>query len=52
MALAPIPAWPNAGTYDSVVRWTDEAGRIGYGPGQGIWYDAFQRLVKERGHGR
>jgi len=52
LALAPIPAWPNAGTYDSVVRWTDESGRIGYGPCQGIWYDAFQRLVKERGHGR
>jgi hypothetical protein len=52
LALAPIPSWPNAGTYDSVVRWTDEAGRIGYGPCQGIWYDAFQRLMKERGHGR
>jgi hypothetical protein len=52
LALAPIPAWPNAGTYDSVIRWTDEAGRIGYGPGQGIWYDAYQRLMKGRGHGR
>jgi hypothetical protein len=52
LALAPIPSWPNAGTYDSVVRWTDDAGRVGYGPCQGIWYDAFQRLMKERGHGR
>ena len=47
-----VRCWPNAGTFDSVVRWTDEAGRIGYGPCQGIWYDAFQRLMKERGHGR
>ncbi|HET9769822.1 MAG TPA: tyrosine protein kinase [Acidimicrobiia bacterium] len=52
VALAPIPSWPNAGTFDSVVRWTDEAGRVGYGPCQGIWYDAYQRLMKERGHGR
>jgi hypothetical protein len=52
LAVAPIPAWPNAGAYDSVVRWTDETGGVGYGPCQGIWYDAFQRLLKERGHGR
>jgi hypothetical protein len=44
----PIPSWPNAFTWDSVIRWTDDAGRIGYGPCQGIWYDAFQRLMKDR----
>jgi hypothetical protein len=47
VALAPIPSWPNAFTWDSVIRWTDDAGRIGYGPCQGIWYDAFQRLMKD-----
>lgn len=48
VALAPIPSWPNAFTFDSVVRWTDGGGRVGYGPCQGIWYDAFQRLMRER----
>lgn len=52
LAMAPIPNWPHAVTYDSVVRWTDDAGHVGYGPGQGIWYDTFQRLMKAQGHGR
>jgi hypothetical protein len=50
-AVAAIPSWPNAGTWDSVVRWTDADGAVGYGPCQGIWYDAFQRLMKERRNG-
>ena len=52
LALASIPSWPNAGTWDSVMRWTDADGRVGYGPCQGIWYDAFARLMKERRNGR
>jgi hypothetical protein len=48
VALAAIPSWPNAGTYDSVVRWTDADGHLGYGPCQGIWYDGFARLMKMR----
>jgi hypothetical protein len=52
VAMASIPSWPNAATYDSVIRWTDDAGRVGYGPGQGVWYDAFQHVMKERRGGR
>jgi hypothetical protein len=48
LALASIPSWPNAGTWDSVIRWTDADGRIGHGPCQGIWYDRFARLMKAR----
>lgn len=48
VALAPIPSWPNAFTWDSVIRWTDQNGLVGYGPCQGIWYDAFARLMKGR----
>jgi hypothetical protein len=48
IACAAIPSWPNAGTWDSLIRWKDAAGHIGYGPCQGIWYDAFQRLMKSR----
>jgi hypothetical protein len=47
VALAAIPSWPNACAFDSVVRWTDAEGRIGHGPCQGIWYDAYARLMKE-----
>ena len=52
IAMAAIPSWPNAATYDSVIRWTDEDGRVGYGPGQGVWYHAYQQLMKGRRGGR
>jgi hypothetical protein len=48
VGLAAIPSWPNAGTWDSVVRWTDADGAVAYGPCQGIWYDRFARLMKRR----
>ncbi|MEA2166860.1 MAG: hypothetical protein QOF76_160 [Solirubrobacteraceae bacterium] len=52
VAIASIPSWPNAATWDSVVRWTDAGGNVGHGPCQGIWYDAFQHLMKELRSGR
>jgi hypothetical protein len=52
IAMASIPSWPNAGTYDSVIRWTDAQGHVGHGPGQGIWYQRFQHLMKQRRNGR
>jgi hypothetical protein len=52
IAIASIPSWPNAGTFDSVIRWTDDQGRIGYGPGQGVWYHAYQHVMNARRHGR
>jgi hypothetical protein len=52
IAIASIPSWPNAATYDSVIRWRDEHGRVGYGPGQGVWYQAYQQLMKARRDGR
>jgi hypothetical protein len=48
VAIASIPSWPNAGTYDSVIRWTDDQDRIGYGPGQGVWYQRYQHAMKKR----
>jgi hypothetical protein len=52
IAMASIPSWPNAGTYDSVIRWTDAEGHVGYGPGQGVWYQRFQHLIKQQRNGR
>jgi hypothetical protein len=48
IAAAPIPSWPNASTFDSVVRWEDADGRVAYGPCQGVWYDAYQQAMKTR----
>jgi hypothetical protein len=48
IAAAPIPSWPNASTFDSVVRWEDADGNVGHGPCQGVWYDAYQRAMKAR----
>jgi hypothetical protein len=46
IAIASIPSWPNAATFDSVIRWADAHGHLGYGPGQGVWYHAFQHTMK------
>jgi hypothetical protein len=46
IAAAPIPSWPNASTFDSVVRWEDAHGNAAHGPCQGIWYDAYQHAMK------
>jgi len=48
IASSPLAAWPNAATYDSVYRWQDGEGRVGYGPCQGIWYEGFQHAMKQR----
>jgi hypothetical protein len=48
IASAPLAAWYNAATYDSVYRWTDDQGREAYGPVQGIWYEAYQHALKRK----
>ena len=48
LGLAAIPSWPNAGTWDSVIRWTDADGSSAYGPCQGVWYDAFAQFMKQQ----
>lgn len=48
LGASPIVAWPNAFAYDSVVRWETDDGRVGHGPCQGIWYEAYQHAMKER----
>ena len=48
LAMAPIPAWPNATFRDSVYRWEAEDGRLAHGTCQELWPDRYQRLMRER----
>ncbi|TAM65764.1 tyrosine protein kinase [Mycobacterium sp.] len=48
IATAPLPAWPNSLFHDSVVRWTDETGRVTHATFQGIWMADYQRSMKAR----
>ena len=48
IALCPVPAWPNIMAHDSVYRWTDEQGRVSYGPYQEVWSDIYQQAMKRR----
>ena len=48
IALAPLPQWPNATFHESLFRWEDDDGRVGYGPSQELWFDAYQRAMKAR----
>ena len=48
IAVGPIPFWPNATFRDSVFRWEDEHGRVTHSTFQEIWFDGFQRTMKQR----
>ena len=48
IATATLPAWPNASFHDSVYRWEDEQGRVAHATYQEIWFDDYQRAMRER----
>jgi hypothetical protein len=48
IAMAPVPAWPNAMLVDSVYRWRDAAGRTTHGSCQEIWFEEYQRAMSRR----
>lgn len=48
IAATAMPAWPNVSFRDSVFRWEDEAGRVTHSTYQEIWFDAYQRAMKQR----
>ena len=48
IAAASLPAWPNTSFHDSVYRWTDAQGRIAHATYQELWFDKYQRAMKQR----
>jgi hypothetical protein len=48
IAMTAMPAWPNVSFRDSVYRWEDEHGRVAHSTYQEIWFDAYQRAMKQR----
>ncbi|WP_205698868.1 tyrosine protein kinase [Conexibacter sp. SYSU D00693] len=48
LATATLPAWPNVSFHDSVFRWQDERGRTTHASYQEIWFDDFQRAMRDR----
>ena len=48
IAMTAMPAWPNVSFTDSVFRWEDERGRVAHSTYQEIWFDAYQRAMKQR----
>jgi hypothetical protein len=48
VAMAPIPAWPNAVVRDSVYRWEDSIGRVTHCTYQEMWFDTYQREMHRR----
>ena len=47
ISASPIVAWPHAFAYDSVYRWETDHGQVGYGPCQGLWFEAYQHAMKQ-----
>jgi hypothetical protein len=48
IAMTAMPAWPNVTFRDSIYRWEDESGRVTHSTYQEIWFDAYQRAIKQR----
>ena len=48
IAAAALPAWPNVSFHDSVYRWEDKDGRLTHATYQEVWFDTYQRAMKQR----
>jgi hypothetical protein len=48
IAMAKMPAWPNATLHDSVFRWETDSGRVCHGTCQELWFDEYHRAMKRR----
>ncbi|KAK2598871.1 hypothetical protein N8I77_012253 [Diaporthe amygdali] len=48
IAVAQLPAWPNAMFVDSVYRWTDDKGRETHNTYQEAWYQKYWRFWRSR----
>lgn len=45
IAFGPLPQWYNVATFESIMRWQDDQGRVTYGQAQSIWnYQAQQAM--------
>jgi hypothetical protein len=48
LSVTSMHSWPNIGFSDSVHRWEDERGRVTHCTYQEIWWDRYQRSIKNR----
>lgn len=46
IAFAPVPQWYNVVTYESIMRWEDDQGRVTHGQAQSIWNHKAQRAMR------
>jgi hypothetical protein len=46
IAFTPVPTWPNLASYETLLRWEDESGRVAHGPGQSIWSSKAQHAMR------
>ncbi|HUR49228.1 MAG TPA: hypothetical protein VMY88_06855 [Acidimicrobiales bacterium] len=47
LSMSPIHSWPNIAFCDSLYRWTDERGRVTHCTYQEIWWDRYQRRMRD-----
>jgi hypothetical protein len=46
IAFAPLPQWYNVSTYESIMRWEDDRGKVAHGPAQTIWNWKAQQAMR------
>jgi hypothetical protein len=47
VAFSPLPQWYNVSTYESIMRWEDDRGKVAYGPAQTIWNWKAQQAMRQ-----
>jgi len=48
IGFAPLPAWFNIAAYETLFRWEDDRGHVGYGPGQSVWNHVSQKAMRAK----
>jgi hypothetical protein len=47
IAFCPLPGWPNLSSFETLMRWRTDDGKVGYGPAQSVWNQHAQHVLNE-----
>jgi hypothetical protein len=45
IGFCPLPGWPNLTSFESLMRWQTDDGKVGYGPAQSVWNQYAQHVL-------
>jgi hypothetical protein len=45
IGFCPLPSWPNLASFETLMRWQTDEGKVGYGPAQSAWNQRAQHAL-------